>query len=102
MENTKERIVVSPDVCSYTSEDNTRLIFEITIPGVEKENIDLKVLDDSFTLRAPREEIEFAVALSFCCPVKSEDVKAEYHNGLLRIDAPYRDLFEKAIRVKVA
>ncbi len=98
----KERIKISPDVCSYTSEDNTRLIFEVTIPGVERENIELKVLDDSFTLRAPREDIEYTVALAFCCPVKAKEVKAEYHNGLLTIEAPYKDLFENAVRVKVA
>ena len=98
----KERTIVSPDVCSYTSEDNTKLIFEITIPGVDKNDIDLKVLEDSFTLRAPRDDIDYRVALSFCCPVVTKDVKAEYHNGLLRLEAPYRDIFENAVRVKVA
>jgi HSP20 family protein len=98
----KERIKVSPDVCTYNSEDDKKLIMEISIPGVDKKDIDLKMLDDSFTLHAPREDLEFTVALSLCCPVRSADTQAEYHNGLLRIEAPYKDFMENAVRVKVA
>jgi len=98
----KERIKVSPDVCTYNSEDNKTLILEISIPGVDRKDIDLRMLDDSFTLNAPREDVEFTVALSLCCPVRAADTKAEYHNGLLRIEAPYKDFMENAVRVEVA
>jgi len=98
----KERIKVSPDVCTYNSEDNKTLILEISIPGVDKKDIDLRMLDDSFTLNAPGEDVEFTVALSLCCPVRGAETKAEYHNGLLRIEAPYKDFMENAVQVKVA
>ncbi|MBP7735721.1 MAG: Hsp20/alpha crystallin family protein [Spirochaetes bacterium] len=97
-----EKIKVSPDICTYNSEDNKTLILEIAIPGVDKKDIELKMLEDSFTLTAPRDDLEYTLALSLCCPVRVADIKAEYNNGLLRIEAPYKDFMENAVRVKVA
>ncbi len=30
-----EKIKISPDMCTYNSEDDKKLVFEISIPGVE-------------------------------------------------------------------
>ncbi|OHD63361.1 MAG: hypothetical protein A2176_00075 [Spirochaetes bacterium RBG_13_51_14] len=98
----KERIKLSPDVCTYNSEDDKKLIIEVTIPGVKKEDIDLRLRDDAFTLSAPREDIEYTAGISLCCPVQADKTTAEYNNGLLRIEAPYKDFMENAVRVKVA
>ncbi|MBN2158576.1 MAG: Hsp20/alpha crystallin family protein [Spirochaetes bacterium] len=98
----QEKIKISPEVCTYNSEDDKKLIIEVEVPGVDGKDIDLRMLDDSFTLGAAREDLEYTLALSLCCPVKADATKAEYHNGLLRIEAPYRDFMENAVRIKVA
>ena len=96
-----EKIKVSPEICAYTDADHTKLTIEVAIPGVSREDISLKLHEDSFSLSAPRKDLEYVAALAFCCPVKPEAAKAKYENGLLKIEIPFKDLMEDAIRVKV-
>jgi HSP20 family molecular chaperone IbpA len=96
-----ERVKVAPEVCSYTDDDKNRLTVEITIPGVAKEDINLKIREDSFNLSASRKDIEYATTLSFCCPVKPDEAKAKYENGLLKIEVPFKDTMEDAIKIKI-
>ena len=97
----EEKIRVAPEVCSYTDDDHTILTLEISIPGVAKENIKLKMHEDSFALRAPREETEYVTTLSFCCPVDPAKADAKYENGLLTVKIPFKDPLEDAISVPI-
>ena len=58
--------------------------------------------DDSFLINAPRNEVEFVAAHTLCCPINSNEAVAKYDNGLLIVEAPYKNLFEDAVKVKVA
>ena len=97
----EERIRVAPSLCAWVDSKHTKLTMEIIIPGVPQGNIELKMHDDSFSLSAPREDIEYVTAYSFCCPVKPEEAEATYNNGLLRIEVPFRDPMEDATKVPV-
>ncbi len=97
----KDMIRMSPDVCAYVNNKHTVLNMEISIPGVKKENINLRMHHDSLYLKAPRENIEYVTALSFCCPVVSEKAKAKFEHGILKIEVPFKDVMSDSVKVKV-
>ncbi|MBI4774074.1 MAG: Hsp20/alpha crystallin family protein [Deltaproteobacteria bacterium] len=97
----EERMKVSPDVCSWVDTEHTKLFIEAVIPGVKKEDIHLKMHEDSMYLDAPRDEIEYTSTMAFCCPVNDKAAKAHYENGLLRIEVPFKDPMEDATSVSI-
>ena len=93
---------VSPNVCAYPDEDNENMKIEIELPGVKKENINIRMVENGFLLSAKgRDGVEFISTYSLCCPVKPEKAEAIYEDGLLTITVPYKDLFEEAVKLDV-
>jgi HSP20 family molecular chaperone IbpA len=96
-----DKFRVTPDVCTYLSEDEQTLNIEVSVPGVNKEDIRLRMLDDSFNLMAPGKDVEYVTASAFCCPVKSSEAQAKYENGCLKISVPFRNPYENAVQVPI-
>ena len=98
----KDLFRMSPDVCSYMSEDKNHLNIEVTMPGIDKKNIQLQMVDDSFSLSAAGKDVEYVTASAFCCPVKAAEAQATYENGCLKIKVPFKDPFENAVQVPIS
>lgn len=85
-------------------EDENRLVVRVEVPGMEKEDIDIEVLDDALVVsgekRFSRESSEgrwrvmqcaygsFRRAVPLPMAVKSEGARATYKNGVLRVELP--------------
>jgi HSP20 family protein len=100
----KERIdkrKMAAELCSCVDEDKSNLHLEFTIPGVKKENIDLKMNNDSFSLKAETNDVEYVSTGNFCCPVEIKESDANYENGLLLINVPLTDPWDNAYNVPI-
>ena len=96
-----ERMKVAPDTVAYADGEHHKLIVEFAIPGAPTESIDVKVLEDSLYLSAPARDIEYVSALALGWPVKPDKAEAAYENGLLRIEVPFKDPMEDAVKVAI-
>ena len=95
------RMKVAPDTVAYADEENHKLVVEFAIPGAPTDTIDLKMLEDSVHLTAPARDIAYVAALALSWPVKPDKAEATYEHGLLRIEVPFKDPMEDAVKVAI-
>jgi len=95
------RIKVSPNTVVYADAENHKLVVEFAIPGAPTATIDVKILEDSIHLTAPARDVEYVSALALGWPVKPVKAEATYENGLLRIEVPFKDPMEDAVKVAI-
>lgn len=85
-------------------EDENRLIARLEVPGMDKEDFDIEVLDDALVVsgekRFERESTEGRWRVMQCAygsfrrtvplpvPVLAEQARATYRNGVLKVDLP--------------
>jgi HSP20 family molecular chaperone IbpA len=97
-----ERMKVAPvTAVAYADGEQNKLMVEFAIPGAPTETIDVKVLKDSVHLLAPARDIEYVSALALGWPVKPDKAEATYEHGLLRIEVPFKDPMEDAVKVPI-
>ena len=75
---------------------------EVHLPGVKKENVNIKFLEDMFNIEADQSETRFyclTESLPFLVNVNS--IKANYENGLLRITGSIKNPLDEAVDVKI-
>src|SRR5471032_1480701 len=95
------RMKVAPDTVAYGDAESHKLVVEFAIPGAPTDTIDVKILADSIHLTAPARDIEYVAALALAWPVKPEKAEATYDHGLLRIEVPFKDPMEDAVKVAI-
>lgn len=95
------RMKVAPDTVAYADAENRKLVVEFAIPGAPAETVDVKVLEDSMHLTAPARDIDFVASLALGWAVKPDKAEATYEHGLLRIEVPFKDPMEDAVKVVI-
>jgi len=95
------RMRVAPDTVAYADEENHKLVVEFALPGAPTDTIDVKILADSIHLTAPARDVEYVSALALAWPVKPAKAEAIYEHGLLRIEVPFKDPMEDAVKVAI-
>jgi HSP20 family molecular chaperone IbpA len=97
----KYLIKVSPSTVAYADAENLKLVVEFAIPGAPTDTIDVKILEDSIHLTAPARNVEYVSAQALGWPVKPGKAEATYEHGLLRIEVPFKDPMEDAVKVAI-
>jgi HSP20 family protein len=98
----EEKVVtLSPNVCFDTDDNQSGGTLEIALPGVKKEDINLKINADGYNLSAVRGDTRYVANEAFCCPVVPDKTEAKYENGLLVIKLKFKDPMEEAIPVAI-
>ena len=101
MTESSEKFVRSPEICAWADDEEDKYHIEITLPGVEKESIKLKMHEDSFFISGETDSTVYVGSYGICCPVKPGETKANYKNGILKIDVPFKDPMEGAVDVNI-
>jgi HSP20 family molecular chaperone IbpA len=74
---------------------------EFAIPGAPTDTIDLKLLPDSVHLTAPAMDVVYVSGHALAWPVKPDKAEAIYAHGMLRIEVPFKDPMEDAVKVAI-
>jgi HSP20 family molecular chaperone IbpA len=97
----ENQIKLAPDTIVHADEKKNLLVVEFAIPGAPTDSIDLKILPDSIHLSAPARDIIYVSSLALAWPVKPDRTEANYEDGLLRIEVPFKDPMEDAVKVAI-
>ncbi|MHA2282260.1 MAG: Hsp20/alpha crystallin family protein [Promethearchaeota archaeon] len=97
----ENKFLIAPEVCSWADDESETYKIEIQLPGVEKTNIKLKFHEDSYFIKGETEDTIYIGTYAICCPVKPEEAKATYNQGLLKIDVPFKVSEYHSIDVKI-
>ena len=97
----EEKFIMSPELCSWADDETASYKIEIQLPGVEKDAIKLKMHDDSFFIKGETEDTIYIGSYSICCPVKPEETKATYNQGLLKIEVPFMEPEYKSVEINI-
>jgi HSP20 family molecular chaperone IbpA len=96
-----KEMVVSPEICVFNDENLETMNIQIEIPGVDKDNIDLHFYEDGFYVVAKGENTKYMASYSLIFPVEPEKAIANYENGLLTVNIPYKKPFQPGVKVKI-
>lgn len=95
----KERTPICPNAHLY--HNSVKFIFEVELPGVSKEDIDLEMTEEHVSLVAPKKDVEYCGCWILALKVDLEEVKATFKNGLLSVTAPLKTKLEgKKIKIE--
>jgi len=86
----KERPTMTPN--AYMDHDKKFYYVEIELPGVRKEDVELTVSDQSFCVRAPRDDIEFLGCFILAHLAETDLTRAKFENGMLSMEIPLKKL----------
>ncbi len=96
----KRRVEITPRYNAWI--EGSKLFIQVVIPGVKKEDISLKALEDRFVLTASRDQsVEYHLDLELNFKIEPTKVKSQYHEGLLKVEFERYNALEHAFTVPI-
>ena len=85
----------------YAWNEDGKIILEIALPGVKKEDIKLQTERNNFILEAQRKNLGYELKLRVKEDIESEKTLAKYEQGLLRVELKKYQPMEHSFEVKI-
>lgn len=79
-----------------------KFVIQVALPGVSKDKIQMKALEDYFTLRAERDNIVYSLDLDLNFKIEPSQVTSKYSEGLLRVEFERYDPLKHAYTVPIS
>jgi HSP20 family protein len=93
--------IIAPNMATFSDDKLETLNIQIELPGVNEKDIDLRFFEDGFYIVAKKEGIKFMGYYALVCPVRPDKAIAEYADGLLIVNVPYKEPLEEGVKVKI-
>jgi HSP20 family molecular chaperone IbpA len=82
--------------------ENNKFVIQVVLPGVKKENISIKALEDHIMLAAPRDDsVQYTLDLDFNFKIEPTKVQSHYHEGLLKLEFERYNALDHAFIVPI-
>ena len=98
-EQPKYRYRVRPRYTAWNEGDKVHI--RIALPGVNREDIEMKALKDLFMLRAKRDHILYTLDINLYDEIIPDKSEAKYNEGLLEIEFTRYNPLEDAFEIKL-
>lgn len=79
---------IAPEAC--IDHDRKKYHIEVELPGVDKSKIDLEFGEQSFCLRAARDDVVFNACYTLAHSVDISKADARFQIGLLKVSIPFK------------
>ncbi|MEJ2280238.1 MAG: Hsp20/alpha crystallin family protein [Candidatus Lokiarchaeota archaeon] len=76
----RKKSIISPQICSYDTEESDGFIIEVILPGVEKDTINLKLDDENIFVSGETDSLRYVGAYGLCCAVEEDFYEFEFKN----------------------
>jgi HSP20 family protein len=93
--------VLTPNVCMFNDADCETLNIQIDLPGANKEDIQFSFIEDGFFVIAKAENGTYKGSFALPGPVQTDKAIAEYWNGALTVNVPYKMISEAITKIKI-
>jgi HSP20 family molecular chaperone IbpA len=70
------------------------------MPGVKKEDISVELNESHLLVSAPTEDIDYVTSMTFCRPVRYDEVETAYECNLVKITVPFKNGAQEAAMAK--
>ncbi len=93
------RYRITPRYGVWTEKEH--LMIQVALPGVKKENIEMKALKDYFSLRAKRDNIVYTLDMDLGIDIEPKEAETKYEEGLLNLKFKRYHALDHAFEVKI-
>ena len=98
----QEKYTETPDIVTFVNSEQSKLMIEISLVSVEKEDINLMMDENGCFLSAPAEGgVEYVTAIPFMREVNPSEAKAVFTDGFLKIEVPFKNTLENFVKVPI-